>query len=153
MFEVLDVTCPELPAAKPRYLMGVGRPEDIVGAVRRGVDMFDCVLPTRSGRTAQAFTHRGAVNLKNARHRRDPRPLDDACGCPTCTDFTRAYLHHLVRAGEMLGPILLTQHNLCFYQDLMAGLRGAISEGALDDHAERLRARLAEGDVPPRDPS
>ncbi len=149
MFRVLEVTVPALPAGKPRYLMGVGRPEDIVGAVRRGIDMFDCVLPTRSGRTAQAFTGRGPVNIRNARHRADPRPLDADCGCPVCTTFSRAYLHHLVRAEEMLGPMLLTQHNLHYYQELMAELRAGIAEGTLDGRAEALQASWAEGDVPP----
>jgi len=149
MFRVLEVTVPELPEGKPRYLMGVGRPEDIVGAVRRGIDMFDCVLPTRSGRTAQAFTSRGPVNIRNARHRADPRPLDADCGCPVCATFSRAYLHHLVRAEEMLGPMLLTQHNLHYYQELMAELRAGIADGTLDGRAEALRASWAEGDVAP----
>jgi queuine tRNA-ribosyltransferase len=148
-FRVLEVTCPELPSGKPRYLMGVGRPDDIVGAVMRGIDMFDCVLPTRSGRTGQAFTARGPVNLKNARHRADPRPLDDACGCATCTTFSRAYLHHLVRAEEMLGPMLLSRHNVEYYQQLMAGLRAAIERGELTAHAEALAGNWAAGDIPP----
>jgi queuine tRNA-ribosyltransferase len=148
-FRVLEVTCPELPEAKPRYLMGVGRPDDIVGAVMRGVDLFDCVLPTRSGRTGQAFTARGAVNLKNARHREDTRPLDQQCGCATCTTFTRAYLHHLIRTGEMLGPMLVTRHNLHYYQQLMAGLRAAIARGQLADLARALADGWAAGDIPP----
>jgi queuine tRNA-ribosyltransferase len=147
-FRTLEVTCPELPPDKPRYLMGVGRPGDIVGAVRRGIDMFDCVLPTRSGRTGQAFTARGTVNLRNARHREDTRPLDPDCDCPTCTTFSRAYLHHLVRSGEMLGPMLLTGHNVAYYQTLMAGLRSAIEAGRLDEHVRTLDARWAEGDIP-----
>lgn len=148
MFRVLDVTVPELPAAKPRYLMGVGRPGDIVGAVRRGIDMFDCVLPTRSGRTAQAFTPGGPVNLRNARHRRDGRALDATCACPTCAEFSRAYLHHLFRAREVLGPMLLTQHNLHFYEALMARLRAAIEQGALAELAAELAARESAGDPP-----
>ncbi|RDD60681.1 tRNA guanosine(34) transglycosylase Tgt [Ferruginivarius sediminum] len=149
MFRVLDVTTPEMPDNKPRYLMGVGRPSDIIGAVMRGIDMFDCVLPTRSGRTAQAFTAGGTVNLRNSRHREDPRPLDPACGCPTCATFTRAYLHHLFRAEEMLGPMLLTQHNLCHYQNLMAGLRTAIEEGRLAAYAAEVEARERAGDLEP----
>ena len=147
MFDVLEATTPELPEHKPRYLMGVGRPEDIIGAVQRGIDMFDCVLPTRSGRTAQGFTHRGTVNLRNARHKRDSRPLDDICPCPVCTTHSRAYLHHLFKAEEMLGPILLTQHNLHFYQALMAELRDAIQRGLLSETAEARRAALAAGDM------
>ena len=150
-FRVLEVTCPELPAHKPRYLMGVGRPDDIVGAVMRGIDMFDCVLPTRSGRTGQAFTARGTVNLKNARHREDTRALDPACGCATCTTFSRAYLHHLIRAQEMLGPMLVTRHNVHYYQQLMAGLRAAIERGDLAGHAQALADGWAAGDIPPAD--
>ena len=148
-FAVLDATTPHLPADRPRYLMGVGKPDDIVGAVARGVDMFDCVLPTRSGRTGQAFTRRGAVNLDNARHADDPRPLDEACRCPACRSFSRAYLHHLVRAKEMLGAILLTQHNLTYYQDLMAGLRGAIAEGRFAAFVQEFHAVRAAGDIAP----
>src|SRR6202012_4304621 len=107
LFQPLDTTLPQLPTDKPRYLMGVGWPDDIVGAVKRGIDMFDCVIPTRSGRTGQAITRRGTVNMRNARHQADPRPVDDACGCAPCLNHSRAYLHHLFRAGEMLGPILL----------------------------------------------
>jgi len=147
MFRVLDATVPFLPQDRPRYLMGVGRPDDIVGAVRRGIDMFDCVLPTRSGRTGQAFTRRGTVNIRNARHQDDPRPLDEGCACHACTGFGRAYLHHLFRCGEMLGPMLLTAHNVTFYQDLMAGLRGAIGEGRLDDWAEGFLETYRAGDV------
>jgi queuine tRNA-ribosyltransferase len=147
MFGVLDAIIPELAADKPRYLMGVGKPDDLIGAVLRGVDMFDCVLPTRSGRTAQAFTRQGPLNLKNARHRDDPAPLDAECGCATCTDYSRAYLHHLVRAEELLAPILLTLHNLTFYQDLMAGLRAAINEGRLDDFAADFLATYGSGET------
>jgi queuine tRNA-ribosyltransferase len=148
MFATLDVTVPLLPDEQPRYLMGVGKPADIVGAVHRGIDMFDCVLPTRSGRTAQAFTRRATLNLMNARHRDDPRPLDTACPCPSCTDYSRAYLHHLFKAKEMLGPILLTRHNLHYYQQLMAGLRGAIAAGRLEDFVADFEREQSEGDIP-----
>jgi queuine tRNA-ribosyltransferase len=143
MFRVLDETVPALPEDRPRYLMGVGKPADIVGAVLRGIDMFDCVLPTRSGRTAQAFTREGTLNLRNARHIDDNAPLDDACACPACTRYSRAYLHHLFRAEEMLGPILLTWHNLAYYQDLMRGLRAAIAAGRLADYAVGFALREA----------
>ncbi len=149
MFRVLDATVPCLPEARPRYLMGVGQPGDIVGAVIRGIDMFDCVLPTRSGRTGQAFTRRGTVNLRNARHREDPRPLDEDCSCPACTGYGRAYLHHLVRSDEILGAVLLTWHNLHYYQALMAGLREAIADGALAPFAERFARQQADGDIAP----
>jgi queuine tRNA-ribosyltransferase len=148
MFAALDVTVPALPDDRPRYLMGVGKPSDLVGSVRRGVDMFDCVLPTRSGRTGQAFTRRGTVNLRNARHQDDQRPLDEACRCPACRSYSRAYLHHLVRSEEVLGLMLLTQHNLTYYQDLMAGLRGAIAAGTLDAFAAAFEAEQAQGDIP-----
>jgi len=149
MFKVLDETVLHLPKDKPRYLMGVGKPDDIVGAVRRGIDMFDCVLPTRSGRTAQAFTRRGTVNLKNARHGADPRPLDEACGCAACTNYSRAYLHHLVRCGEILASMLLTQHNLRYYGDLMKGLRNAIATRTLDDFTAEFDEQRRLGDIPP----
>lgn len=149
MFSALDVTTPHLPADKPRYLMGVGKPEDIVGCVQRGIDMFDCVLPTRSGRTAQAFTRRGPANLRNARHADDPRPLDKACTCPTCENYSRAYLRHLVQADEILGATLLTWHNLHYYQDLMVGLRGAIEVGQLDAFATEFHQTQALGDIEP----
>ena len=129
MFGVLDYAPGQLPADKPRYLMGVGKPDDLVGAVARGVDMFDCVLPTRSGRNGQAFTWNGPVNIRNAKHAEDQAPLDDACDCPVCATWTRAYLHHLVRSGEMLGAMLMTQHNLHFYQALMQAMRDAIAAG------------------------
>jgi queuine tRNA-ribosyltransferase len=132
MFRMLDATAALLPAGKPRYLMGVGRPADILGAVRRGVDMFDCVLPTRSGRTAQAFTRGAMLNLRNARHASADAPLDAACRCPACRGFSRAYLHHLFKADEILGAMLLTWHNLTFYQDLMRAVREAIESGNLD---------------------
>ncbi len=147
MFATLDTTMPLMPADRPRYLMGVGKPADIVGAVQRGIDMFDCVLPTRSGRTAQAFTRRGTVNLRNARHQDDPRPLDEACRCPACRDYSRAYLHHLIRSEEVLGLMLLTRHNLTYYQELMAGLRGAIEAGTLDAFAAAFAAEQAAGDI------
>jgi queuine tRNA-ribosyltransferase len=140
MFRVIEETVPFLPQDRPRYLMGVGKPADIVGAVRRGIDMFDCVIPTRSGRTAQAFTRRGTLNLRNARHAEDPSPLDPECGCPACTGYGRAYLHHLCRSNEILGAMLLTWHNLHYYQDLMRGLRAAIEAGALDDFAAAFGA-------------
>jgi queuine tRNA-ribosyltransferase len=148
MFAVLDETVPALPEDRPRYLMGVGKPDDLVGAVRRGIDLFDCVLPTRSGRTAQAFTRRGTVNLRNARHAADPRPLDALCGCAACTGYSRAYLHHVVRAGEIIAAMLLTTHNLRYYQDLMAGLRGAIEAGTIDAFAARFAEELDAGDIP-----
>jgi queuine tRNA-ribosyltransferase len=149
MLRVLDSTVPELPKGRPRYLMGVGKPHDLVEAVRRGIDMFDCVLPTRSGRTSQAFTRRGAINLRNARHSADPRPLDEACGCPACDGFSRAYLQHLVKAGEMLGAMLLTWHNLHYYQELMVGLRAAISAGSLEAFVADFTETQAKGDIPP----
>jgi queuine tRNA-ribosyltransferase len=121
--------------------MGVGKPDDIVGAVERGIDMFDCVLPTRSGRTGQAFTADGPINLKNARFAEDQEPLDPACSCPICSTWTRAYIHHLIRSGEMLGAMLMTEHNLNFYQQLMAGLRAAIAEGRLSAFADDFRSR------------
>ncbi len=145
---VLKATVPVLPQDRPRYLMGVGKPDDIVAAVARGIDMFDCVLPTRSGRTGQAFTRRATLNLRNARHQDDPRPLDPDCPCPTCRDYSRAYLHHLFRAGEMLGPILLTIHNLSRYQALMADLRRAIEAGTLGDFTAAFERGQAEGDLP-----
>ncbi len=145
MFGVLDATVPQLPADRPRYLMGVGTPDDLVGAVARGVDMFDCVMPTRAGRTARAYTSRGVLNLRNARHATMRAPLDPACGCPACTRHSRAYLHHLFRAGEMLGPMLLTWHNLTYYADLMAGLRAAIIAGRLVEHAAAAAPGLDSG--------
>ncbi|MDE0253775.1 MAG: tRNA guanosine(34) transglycosylase Tgt, partial [Rhodospirillaceae bacterium] len=129
MFDALEVTTPALPGDKPRYLMGVGRPSDIVGAVARGIDMFDCVLPTRSGRTGKAFVPGGELNIRNARHAGADRPLDPDCPCPACRRFSRAYLHHLFKAGEMLGPILLTWHNLQHFQDLMRDIRSAVESG------------------------
>lgn len=139
MFGCLDFAPGQLPADKPRYLMGVGKPTDIVGAVERGIDMFDCVLPTRSGRTGQAFTRSGPLNIRNAKFAEDTRPLDPTCACPVCATWSRAYLHHLVRSGEMLGAMLMTEHNLWFYQALMADLRRAIAEGRLKSFADTFR--------------
>jgi queuine tRNA-ribosyltransferase len=138
MFDVLDATVSHLPANFPRYLMGVGKPDDIAGAVLRGIDMFDCVLPTRSGRNGQAFTRTGAFNLRNARHAGDDSPLDDACRCPACRQFSRAYLHHVVKSGEIIASMLLTWHNLTYYQDLMAQLRGAIASGTVQEAAKEI---------------
>ncbi len=149
MFEVLDHAPGMLPDDRPRYLMGVGKPDDIVGAVQRGVDMFDCVLPTRSGRTGQAFTRRGVVNVRNARHAADPRPLDPDCACPCCRSYSRAYLHHVVKAGEIIASMLLTWHNLHYYQELMAGLRAAIAGGRLAGFAAEFARERAAGDLPP----
>ena len=143
MLRVLDFAVPMLPEDRPRYLMGVGKPDDIVGAVERGIDMFDCVLPTRSGRTGQAFTLDGPINIRNARFGEDQGPLDPGCSCPVCTGWSRAYLHHLVRAGEILGAMLMTEHNLSFYQQLMADLRDAIAEGRLSAFAGNFRERYA----------
>ncbi|MCP4110461.1 MAG: tRNA guanosine(34) transglycosylase Tgt [Desulfobacteraceae bacterium] len=138
MFKTLDITTPHLPDNKPRYLMGVGKPPDIVGAVLRGIDMFDCVLPTRSGRNGQAFTRFGPLNLNNAKHTQDPAPLDEKCKCYTCRRYSRAYLHHLIKAKEILGAVLLTWHNLHYYQILMAGLRKAISEHRTEEFARKF---------------
>jgi len=149
MFRTLEQTVPHLPEDRPRYLMGVGTPLDILGAVLRGIDMFDCVLPTRSGRTGQAFTRFGPVNLRNARHRDDPRPLDETSDCPAARDYSRAYLHHLVPSDEILGCILLTWNNVWFYQKLMADLRAAIERGEAEAFAERFRADYRRGDIPP----
>ena len=149
MFKVLDFTMPRMMKDTPRYLMGVGKPDDIVGAVERGIDMFDCVMPTRSGRTGQGFTWRGAINLKNARHKDDDRPIEEACSCPACTQYSRAYVHHLIKSGEILGSMLLTWHNLQFYQDLMANLREAIGEGRLTQYANSFRETYRMGDIDP----
>ncbi|HYG48143.1 MAG TPA: tRNA guanosine(34) transglycosylase Tgt [Allosphingosinicella sp.] len=140
MFDCLDYAPGQLPADRPRYLMGVGKPDDIVGAVERGIDMFDCVLPTRSGRTGQAFTRSGPINIRNARFGEDAGPLDPACPCPVCSTWSRAYLHHLVRSGEILGAMLMTEHNIWFYQGLMRDLRDAISERRLAAFAAGFRA-------------
>lgn len=151
MFATLDVTTPELPTDRPRYLMGVGKPEDLVGAVARGIDMFDCVLPTRSGRTGQAFTRRGQVNIRNARHKDDPRPLDEECTCPACADYSRAYLHHLATSKEVLGLMLLSWHNLHYYQQLMSGIRGAIEINAYANFMIAFDAEYNGGDIPALD--
>jgi queuine tRNA-ribosyltransferase len=145
MCGVLDYAPGQLPTDKPRYLMGVGKPDDIVEAVRRGVDMFDCVLPTRSGRTGQAFTSDGPINIRNARFAEDEGPLDPDCGCPACANFSRAYIHHLVRSGEILGAMLMTEHNLSFYQRLMQGLRQAISDGRFAAYAAEFLDRYRQG--------
>jgi queuine tRNA-ribosyltransferase len=145
MLGCLDFAPGQLPPDRPRYLMGVGKPDDIVEAVRRGIDMFDCVLPTRSGRTGQAFTADGPINIRNARFAEDQMPIEADCPCPTCTDYSRAYAHHLVRSGEILGSMLMTEHNLWFYQRLMQGLRDAIASGGFESHAasflDRYRSR------------
>jgi queuine tRNA-ribosyltransferase len=145
MFGCLDFAPGQLPADRPRYLMGVGKPDDIVGAVERGIDMFDCVLPTRSGRTGQAFTRAGPVNIRNARFGEDEGPLDSACPCPVCKTWSRAYLHHLVRSGEILGAMLMTEHNIWFYQGLMGGLRSAVAERRLAAFASDFRALYRSG--------
>ena len=149
MFGCLDHAPDTLPVDKPRYLMGVGKPDDIVGAVKRGIDMMDCVLPTRSGRTGQAFPRRGVVNIKNARHADDPRPLDEHCSCPACTGYSRAYLHHVFRSHEMISGMLLTWHNLQYFQDIMDGMRGAIAEGRFEAWEAAFHAGRAEGDIEP----
>jgi len=147
MFSTLDFTTPVMPTDKPRYLMGVGKPDDLVGAVARGVDMFDCVLPSRSGRTAEAWTRRGSVNLRNARHKDDPRPLDENCTCPCCKNYSRAYLYHLTKTKEILGLMLLTWHNLHYYQELMAGMRTAIEEKTFDKFVVDFHALREQGDI------
>ena len=147
MFETLDYTVPLIDKTKPRYLMGVGKPEDIIGAVKRGVDMFDCVLPTRSGRNGQGFTSRGEVNIKNARHSSDPRPLDDSCNCSTCTNYSRAYLHHLFKANEILGLILLSNHNINFYQNMMKEIRNSIKLDNFDNFSEKFLLKRSSGDL------
>jgi len=149
MFEVLDYAPEMLPEDSPRYLMGVGKPDDIVGAVARGVDMMDCVLPTRSGRTGQAWTRRGQVNIKNARHADDPRPLDEACTCPACAHYSRAYLHHVFRSGEMISGMLLTWHNLHYFQQIMAGMRDAIAQGRFQAWEADFHSVRAQGDIDP----
>ncbi|MFT4620569.1 MAG: queuine tRNA-ribosyltransferase [Polaromonas sp.] len=149
MFGCLDFAPDQLPEDKPRYLMGVGKPDDIVGAVKRGIDMMDCVLPSRSGRTGQAWTRRGQLNIKNARHADDPRPLDEDCSCPACQKYSRAYLHHVFRSNEMISGMLLTWHNLHYYQELMAQMRAAISAGGFAGFEARFHAQRAEGDIEP----
>ncbi|MEF0942283.1 tRNA guanosine(34) transglycosylase Tgt [Rhizobium sp. BR 362] len=149
MLRMLEITLPELPTDKPRYLMGVGTPDDILKSVARGIDMFDCVMPTRSGRHGLAFTRRGKVNIRNARHAEDMRPLDDQSNCPASRDYSRAYLHHLVRANEALGGMLLSWHNLAYYQELMHGIRQAIAEGRFADFMAETQENWARGDLEP----
>ncbi|MEM8849424.1 MAG: tRNA guanosine(34) transglycosylase Tgt [Pseudomonadota bacterium] len=149
MFGCLDYAPEQLPFDKPRYLMGVGKPDDIVGAVKRGIDMMDCVLPSRSGRTGQAFTRHGVVNIRNARHAEDPRPLDENCGCPACRGYSRAYLHHVSRAKEIIGSMLMTWHNLHYYQDLMAEMRAAIAQGRFATWEAGFHEARAAGDMEP----
>jgi len=147
MFEVLDYAPDMLPADKPRYLMGVGKPDDLVGAVARGIDMFDCVLPSRSGRTGQIFTRHGVLNIKNARHRDDPRPLDENCTCPACRNYSRAYLHHVFKSQEIISSMLMTWHNLHYYQKLMAGMRVAIAAGEFSAFQTAFHAQRQQGDI------
>ena len=149
MFGCLDYATGYLPADRPRYLMGVGKPDDIVGAVARGVDMMDCVLPSRSGRTGQVFTRHGVVNIKNARHQDDPRPLDEGCTCPACRNYSRAYLHHVFRSQEIISSMLLTWHNLHYYQELMQGMRDAIVAGTFAAFQADFHAQRAQGDIEP----
>jgi queuine tRNA-ribosyltransferase len=149
MFRVLSEITPELPADKPRYLMGVGKPDDILGGIERGIDMFDCVHPTRAGRHGHVYTRHGVINLKNARHKDDPRPLDETSPNRNCRRFSRAYLHHLVRTEEILGAMILSQINLAYYQELVGGAREAIAAGRMDDYATETRAGWAAGDLPP----
>ncbi|UWQ52488.1 tRNA guanosine(34) transglycosylase Tgt [Leisingera caerulea] len=147
MFGCLDFAPDMLPGDKPRYLMGVGKPDDIVGAVARGIDMMDCVLPSRSGRTGQAFTRYGVVNIKNARHQDDPRPLDENCSCPACSNYSRAYLHHVFRSNEMISGMLLTWHNLHYFQEIMGGMREAIAAGTFEAWQKDFHATRAQGDI------
>lgn len=149
MLAMLDVTCPLLPENKPRYLMGVGTPDDVLKSVAHGIDMFDCVMPTRSGRHGLAFTRRGKVNLRNARHADDPRPLDEESDCPAARDYSRAYLHHLIRSGESLGAMLLSWNNLHYYQQLMAGIRDAVGQGRFTAFADERREAWKRGDIAP----
>ncbi|MCK0143329.1 tRNA guanosine(34) transglycosylase Tgt [Aliiroseovarius sp. F20344] len=149
MFGCLDFAPGFLPEDKPRYLMGVGKPDDIVGAVKRGVDMMDCVLPSRSGRTGQVWTRMGVLNIKNARHQDDPRPIDENCTCPACANYSRAYLHHVFRSNEMISGMLLTWHNLHYFQEIMQGMRDAISEGRFDAWEADFHATRAQGDIDP----
>jgi queuine tRNA-ribosyltransferase len=149
MFRVLSELTPELPADRPRYLMGVGKPDDILGGIERGVDMFDCVHPTRAGRHGHVYTRFGVINLKNARHKDDPRPIDVTSANPNCRRFSRAYLHHLVRTEEILGAMILSQINLTYYQELVAGARSAIQVGTFSNFAAATRSVWAQGDLPP----
>jgi queuine tRNA-ribosyltransferase len=149
MLDMIDTTIPHLPTQKPRYLMGVGTPDDMLKSVARGIDMFDCVMPTRSGRHGLAFTRRGRINLRNARHAEDMRPLDEESSCPAARDYSRAYLHHLIRANESLGGMLLTWNNLSYYQDLMAGIRKAIEDGRFAEFMAETQDEWARGDLAP----
>ena len=149
MLEMIDTVNPHLPAEKPRYLMGVGTPDDILKSVGRGIDMFDCVMPTRAGRHGLAFTRRGKVNIRNARHAEDIRPLDEESSCPAARDYSRAYLHHLVRSNEALGGMLLSWHNLAYYQELMQGIRKSIEEGRFADFMAETQENWARGDIDP----
>ena len=149
MFDCLDYAPDMLPADKPRYLMGVGKPDDIVGAVARGIDMMDCVLPSRSGRTGQVFTRHGVVNIKNARHADDPRPLDENCSCPACSNYSRAYLNHVFRSNEMISGMLLTWHNLQYFQDIMQGMRDAIGADTFEAWQKYFHDGRAQGDIEP----
>ncbi len=149
MFDCLDYAPNFLPTDRPRYLMGVGKPDDIVGAVARGIDMMDCVLPSRSGRTGQVFTRYGVVNIKNARHADDPRPLDEQCTCPACSNYSRAYLHHVFRSNEMISGMLLTWHNLHYFQEIMQGMRDAIAAGTFEAWQAEFHAQRAQGDIEP----
>lgn len=150
MLDMLEATCPELPADRPRYLMGVGTPDDILKSVARGIDMFDCVMPTRAGRHGLAYTRRGKINLRNARHAEDPRPLDQESDCPAARDYSRAYLHHLVKSGEALGAMLLTWNNLAYYQGLMRDIRDAIEAGAFAERSALITEGWQRGDLPAR---
>ena len=147
MFQTVESTVPYLPIDRPRYLMGVGKPEDLVGAVKRGIDMFDCVLPTRSGRTDQAFTRYGTINMRNARHKRDPRPIDPHCKCYVCKNYSRAYINHLVMSKEILAAMLLTWHNLFYYQEIMNSMRKAIATSSLDVFVDTFSSQQAAGDI------
>ena len=150
MLAMIEEVAPILPEDRPRYLMGVGTPEDLIEAVARGIDMFDCVMPTRNGRHGMAFTRYGQINLRNARHADDPRPLDEESNWPSTRSYSRAYLHHLVRSGETLGAMLLSEINIAYYQQLMADIRSAITQGTFADFRERTRAGWAKGDIAPR---
>jgi queuine tRNA-ribosyltransferase len=147
MLRIVEEVAPALPADRPRYLMGVGTPEDLIEAVARGIDMFDCVMPTRNGRHGHAFTRHGEINLRNARHAQDPRPLDEQSACAAARDYSRAYLHHLIRANEMLGAMLLSEINLAYYQELMAGMRAAIGEGRFAAFHAATREEWERGDI------
>jgi queuine tRNA-ribosyltransferase len=146
MLAMIETVMPHIPDGKPHYLMGVGTPDDILESVRRGVDMFDCVMPTRAGRHGLAYTRSGRINLRNAKHAADPRPLDDGCSCPATRDYSRAYLHHLVKSGEILAMMLLTWNNLAYYQDLMAGARAAIAQGRYADYCAAVKEEWTRGE-------